>query len=168
MNFSKPFIDRPIGTSLLAVGLLLLGLVAYSFLPVASLPAIEFPTVRVNANLPGADPETMAARVASPLERRLGEIAGVAEMTSVNSLGNTRIAVQFDLSRSIEGAAQDVQAAINAALIDLPADMPSTPTFRKANPAAAPILILALTSKSIAPSQMYDAADTVIAQRISQ
>jgi multidrug efflux pump len=168
MNFSKPFIERPIGTALLAFGLLLLGLVAYGFLPVASLPAIDFPTIRINANLPGADPETMAARVASPLERRLGEIAGVTEMTSTNSLGNTRIAVQFDLNRSIEGAAQDVQAAINAALADLPADMPSTPSFRKSNPAAAPILILALTSKTIAPSEMYDAADTVIAQRISQ
>jgi multidrug efflux pump len=168
MNFSKPFIERPIGTALLGFGLLLLGLVAYGFLPVASLPAVDFPTIRINANLPGADPETMAARVASPLERRLGEIAGVTEMTSSNSLGNTRIAVQFDLNRSIEGAAQDVQAAINAALGDLPADMPSTPSFRKSNPAAAPILILALTSKTIAPSEMYDAADTVIAQRISQ
>jgi multidrug efflux pump len=168
MNFSKPFIERPIGTALLGFGLLLLGLVAYGFLPVASLPAVDFPTIRINANLPGADPETMAARVASPLERRLGEIAGVTEMTSTNSLGNTRIAVQFDLNRSIEGAAQDVQAAINAALGDLPADMPSTPSFRKSNPAAAPILILALTSKTIAPSEMYDAADTVIAQRISQ
>jgi multidrug efflux pump len=168
MNFSKPFIERPIGTALLGFGLLLLGLVAYGFLPVASLPAVDFPTIRINANLPGADPETMAARVASPLERRRGEIAGVTEMTSTNSLGNTRIAVQFDLNRSIEGAAQDVQAAINAALGDLPADMPSTPSFRKSNPAAAPILILALTSKTIAPSEMYDAADTVIAQRISQ
>ena len=110
----------------------------------------------------------MAARVAAPLERRLGEIAGVTEMTSTNSLGSTRIAIQFDLNRDIEGAAQDVQAAINAAAADLPADMPSLPNFRKSNPAAAPMLILALTSKSIAPSDMYDAADTVIAQRISQ
>ena len=134
----------------------------------ASLPSVEFPTIRVNANLPGADPETMAARVAAPLERRLGEIAGVTELTSTNSLGSTRIAIQFALNRDIEGAAQDVQAAINAAAADLPADMPSLPNFRKSNPAAAPILILALTSKSIAPSDMYDAADTVIAQRISQ
>src|SRR5689334_20678654 len=168
MNFSRPFIERPIGTTLLAMGLMLLGLVAYNFLPVASLPSVEFPTIRVNANLPGADPETMAARVAAPLERRLGEIAGVTELTSTNSLGSTRIAIQFALNRDIEGAAQDVQAAINAAAADLPADMPSLPNFRKSNPAAAPILILALTSKSIAPSDMYDAADTVIAQRISQ
>ena len=168
MNFSRPCIERPIGTMLLAMGLMLLGLVAYRFLPVASLPSVEFPTIRVNASLPGADPETMAARVAAPLERRLGEIAGVTEMTSTNSLGSTRIAIQFALNRDIEGAAQDVQAAINAAAADLPADMPSLPNFRKSNPAAAPILILALTSKSIAPSDMYDAADTVIAQRISQ
>ena len=168
MNFSRPCIERPIGTMLLAMGLMLLGLVAYRFLPVASLPSVELPTIRVNANLPGADPETMAARVAAPLERRLGEIAGVTEITSTNSLGSTRIAIQFALNRDIEGAAQDVQAAINAAAADLPADMPSLPNFRKSNPAAAPILILALTSKSIAPSDMYDAADTVIAQRISQ
>ena len=168
MNFSRPCIERPIGTILLAMGLMLLGLVAYRFLPVASLPSVEFPTIRVNANLPGADPETMAARVAAPLERRLGEIAGVTEMTSTNSIGSSRIAIQFALNRDIEGAAQDVQAAINAAAADLPADMPSLPNFRKSNPAAAPILILALTSKSIAPSDMYDAADTVIAQRISQ
>jgi multidrug efflux pump len=168
MNFSLPAIVRPIGTTLLAMGLMLLGLVAYRFLPVASLPTVEFPTIRVNANLPGADPETMAARVAAPLERRLGEIAGVTEITSTNSLGSTRIAIQFSLNRDIEGAAQDVQAAINAAAADLPADMPSLPNYRKSNPAAAPILILALTSKSISPSDMYDAADTVIAQRISQ
>jgi len=168
MNFSRPFIERPIGTTLLAVGLMLLGLVAYRFLPVASLPSVEFPTIRVIASLPGADPETMAARVAAPLERRLGEIAGVTEITSTNALGSTRIAVQFALSRRIEGAAQDVQAALNAAAAELPADMPSLPSFRKSNPAAAPILILALTSDTVAPSGIYDAADTVIAQRISQ
>src|SRR5262245_14818399 len=168
MNFSRPCIERPIGTSLLACGLLLLGIVAYRFLPVASLPTVEFPTINVTAQLPGADPEIMAATVAAPLERHLGEIAGLNEMTSVNSLGSTRISLQFDLSRKIEGAAQDVQAAINAAASDLPADMPSLPRYRKSNPAAAPILILALTSKSIAASDLYDAADTVIAQRISQ
>jgi multidrug efflux pump len=168
MNFSRPFIERPIGTTLLAIGLMLLGIIAYRFLPVASLPSVEFPTIRVSASLPGADPETMAARVAAPLERRLGEIAGVTEITSTNALGSTRIAIQFALNRNIEGAAQDVQAAINAAAAELPADMPSLPNFRKSNPAAAPILILALTSQSIAPSDMYDAADTVIAQRISQ
>src|SRR5499426_330730 len=168
MNFSRPCIERPIGTSLLAFGLLLLGIVAYRFLPVASLPTVEFPTINVTAQLPGADPEIMAATVAAPLERHLGEIAGLNEMTSVNSLGSTRISLQFDLSRKIEGAAQDVQAAINAAASDLPADMPALPRYRKSNPAAAPILILALTSKSIAASDLYDAADTVIAQRISQ
>jgi len=168
MNFSRPSIERPIGTSLLAFGLLLLGIVAYRFLPVASLPTVEFPTINVTAQLPGADPEIMAATVAAPLERHLGEIAGLNEMTSVSSLGSTRISMQFDLGRSIEGAAQDVQAAINAAASDLPADMPSLPRYRKSNPAAAPILILALTSKSIAASDLYDAADTVIAQRISQ
>ena len=168
MNFSRPAIERPIGTSLLAFGLLLLGIVAYRFLPVASLPTVEFPTINVTAQLPGADPEIMAATVAAPLERHLGEISGLNEMTSVSSLGSTRISMQFDLGRSIEGAAQDVQAAINAAASDLPADMPSLPRYRKSNPAAAPILILALTSKSIPASDLYDAADTVIAQRISQ
>ena len=168
MNFSRPFIERPIGTTLLAIGLFLAGLVAYFNLPVASLPVVEFPTIRVTATLPGGDPETMAARVASPLERRLGEIPGVREMTSTNALGVTRITIQFDPSRSIVGAAQDVQAAINAAIADLPADMPSPPSFRKSNPAAAPILILALTSKTIPADRLYDYADTVIVQRLSQ
>ncbi len=168
MNFSYPFIRRPIGTTLLAIGLFLTGAVAYSFLPVASLPSVEFPTIFVSANRPGADPNIMAATVAAPLERRLGEISGVTELTSVNSLGNTRIVVQFDLSRSIEGAARDVQAALNAALSDLPGDLPTLPRFRKANPSAAPILILALTSKTMLPSEVYDAADSVIAQRLSQ
>jgi multidrug efflux pump len=168
MNFSRPFIERPIGTTLLAIGLFLVGVAAYVNLPVSSLPAIEFPTIRVNASLPGGDPETMAARVAAPLERRLGEIPGVTELTSVNAIGSTRIAIQFDLTRDIVGAAQDVQAAINAAVADLPADMPTLPSFRKSNPAASPIMILALTSKTIPPSQLYDAADTVIVQRLSQ
>lgn len=168
MNFSYPFIRRPIGTTLLAIGLFLIGAVAYSFLPVASLPSIDFPTINITANRPGADPNIMAATVAAPIERRIGEISGVTELTSVTSLGNSRITVQFDLSRSIEGAARDVQAALNAALTDLPADLPTLPTFRKANPAAAPILILALTSKTMLPSEVYDAADTVIAQRLSQ
>ncbi|HEX3859298.1 MAG TPA: efflux RND transporter permease subunit, partial [Pseudolabrys sp.] len=168
MNFSYPFIRRPIGTTLMAIGLFLLGAVAYTFLPVASLPSVEFPTINISASLPGADPNIMAATVAAPLERRIGEISGVSELTSVTSLGLSRITVQFDLSRSIEGAARDVQAALNAALSDLPTDMPQLPTFRKANPAAAPILILALTSKTAQPSALYDAADTVIAQRLSQ
>jgi multidrug efflux pump len=167
-NFSEPFIRRPVGTTLLAVGLLLVGVVAYRFLPVASMPTVDFPTINVNASRPGADPETMAASVAAPLERRLGEIAGVTELTSRSSLGSTRITIQFDLARNIDGAARDVQAAINAALTDLPADLPSTPTFRKSNPAATPIMILALTSKNLPPSALYDAADTVVAQRLSQ
>ncbi|MGC1465097.1 MAG: efflux RND transporter permease subunit [Pseudolabrys sp.] len=168
MNFSYPFIRRPIATTLLAIGLFLIGATAYNQLPVASLPTVEFPTISISASRPGADPNTMAATIAAPLERRLGEISGVTEMTSVSSLGSSRISVQFDLSRSIEGAARDVQAALNAALSDLPGDLPTLPTFRKVNPAASPILILALTSKVISPSAIYDAADTVIAQRLSQ
>jgi multidrug efflux pump len=168
MNFSEPAIRRPIGTALIAIGLFLVGAVAYQFLPVASMPTVDFPTITVSANRPGADPETMAATVAAPLERRLGEIAGVTELTSRSSLGLTRIAIQFDLTRNIDGAARDVQAAINAAIADLPGDLQSTPSFRKSNPAAIPILILALTSKNVPPSAIYDAADTVVAQRLSQ
>jgi len=168
MNFSYPFIRRPVGTTLLAVGLFLVGLVAYAFLPVASLPTVDFPTIRVSASRPGADPATMAATVAAPLERRLGEIAGVTEITSVSALGNTNITVQFDLGRGIDRAARDVQAALNAALSDLPGDLPALPTFRKFNPAASPIIILALTSDTMPASALYDVADTVIAQRLSQ
>ena len=168
MNFSYPFIRRPIGTTLLAIGLFMTGAVAYGFLPVASLPSVDFPTINISASRPGADPNIMAATVAAPLERRLGEISGVTEITSTSSLGSTRITVQFDLKRSIEGAARDVQAALNAALTDLPGDMPTLPNFRKANPGAAPILILALTSKTMQGSAIYDAADSVIAQRLSQ
>jgi len=168
LNFSWPFIRRPIGTTLMAIGLFMIGAVAYTFLPVSSLPSVDLPTISVTASRPGADPNIMAATVAAPLERRLGEIAGVTELTSVSSLGSTRIVVQFDLSRSVDGAARDVQAALNAALSDLPGDMPTLPTFRKFNPAAAPILILALTSKTMQGSAIYDAADSVIAQRLSQ
>src|SRR5947209_15278306 len=168
MNICEPAIRRPIGTTLLAFGLLLVGLVAYRFLPVASMPTVDFPTITVTATRPGADPETMAATVAAPLERRLGEIPGVAEMTSRSSLGSTRISLQFDLNRKIDGAARDVQAAINAAVVDLPGDLQSLPTFRKSNPAATPIMILALTSDNVPPSAIYDAADSVVAQRLSQ
>jgi len=168
MNVSYPFIVRPVGTTLLAVGLLLVGIVAYRLLPVSSMPNVELPTIRVTATRPGADPAIMAATVAAPLERQLGTIAGVTEITSTSSLGSTSITVQFDLSRSIDGAARDVQAALNAALTDLPSDLPSLPTFRKVNPAAAPVLIIALTSKTVPPSAIYDAADTVVAQRIAQ
>ena len=168
MNFSRPFIHRPIGTTLMAIGLFLVGAVAYVFLPVARLPSVDYPTIFVKASRPGADPDTMAATVAAPLERRLGEISGVTELTSVSSLGYSRITVQFDLSRSIDGAARDVQAALNAALSDLPGDLPALPYFFKVNPAAAPILILALTSKTMQPRAVYDVADSVIAPRLSQ
>src|SRR5438477_8904510 len=168
MNICEPAIRRPVGTTLLAIGLMLVGIVAYRFLPVASMPTVDFPTINVSANRPGADPEIMAATVAAPLERRLGEIPGVLEMTSRSSQGNTRISIQFDLNRSIDGAARDVQAAINAALSDLPGDLQSRPSFRKSNPAATPIMILALTSRTVAPSAIYDAADTVVAQRLAQ
>jgi multidrug efflux pump len=168
MNISYPFIRRPVGTTLLAIGLFLAGAIAYDFLPVASVPAVDFPTIRVSANRPGADPQTMAATIAAPLERRLGAISGVTEITSRSSYGQTGITIQFDLSRNVDSAARDVQAALNSALSDLPLDLPTLPTFRKFNPALAPIMILALTSKSIAPSAIYDAADTVVAQRIMQ
>ena len=168
MNISYPFIRRPVGTTLLAIGLFLTGAVAYNFLPVSSMPTVEFPTIRESASRPGADPTVMAATVAAPLERRLGEIPGVIELTSVSSLGSTRIAIQFDLNRSIDGAARDVQAALNAALTDLPGDLPTLPAMRKVNPSASPIMILALTSKTMLASEMYDVADSVIAQRISQ
>jgi hydrophobe/amphiphile efflux-1 (HAE1) family protein len=168
MSFSELFIRRPIGTTLLAVGLLLAGIVAYGFLPVASMPSIEFPTIRVTASRPGADPAVMAATMAAPLERRLGEIPGVTEITSSSSLGSSRITIQFDLDRSIDGAARDVQAALNAAATDLPGDLPTLPAMRKVNPSAAPIMILALTSPTLQPSTLYDVADTLIAQRIAQ
>ncbi len=168
MNVSAPFIRRPVGTTLMAIGLFLVGAVAYAFLPVASLPSVEFPVIRVTATRPGADPETMAASVAAPLERHLGEIAGVNEVTSNSTLGSSTIAIQFDLDRNIDNAARDVQAALNAAATDLPGDLPMLPSFRKANPAAAPVIILALTSDTLPASAVYDAADTVIAQRISQ
>ncbi len=168
LNFSLPFIERPIATILLSVGLFLAGAVAYRFMPVAALPNVEFPTIYVSANRPGADPSTMAATVAAPLERRLGEIPGVIELTSTSTLGASSISILFDLGRKIDSAARDVQAALNAAVADLPGDLPSLPTFRKANPNGAPILILALTSDTLAASAIYDVADTVLAQRISQ
>jgi multidrug efflux pump len=168
MNVSLPFILRPIATTLLSIGVFLTGAVAYNFLPVASLPNIEFPAIWVSASRPGADPSTMAATVAAPLERRLGEIPGVIELTSTSSLGATSISVIFDLTRKIDNAARDVQAALNAAVADLPGDLPSLPTFRKANPNAWAIYIIALTSHIRPVSAIYDVADTVLAQRISQ
>ncbi|MGA2056167.1 MAG: efflux RND transporter permease subunit [Bradyrhizobium sp.] len=167
-SISEPFIRRPVGTTLLSIGLFLVGAVAYEFLPVASVPNVDFPSIRVSASRPGADPSVMAATVAAPLERRLGEIAGIDQITSTSSLGSTSIQLQFSIGRDIDRAARDVQAAINASLADLPSDLPTLPRFRKSNPAAAPVFILALTSKTLSSSEIYDVADTVIAQRISQ
>uniref|UniRef100_Q07N05 Acriflavin resistance protein n=1 Tax=Rhodopseudomonas palustris (strain BisA53) TaxID=316055 RepID=Q07N05_RHOP5 len=167
-SLSGPFIRRPVGTTLLSIGLCLLGLVAYRFLPVAALPNVDFPMIFLSASRPGAAPSVMAATVAAPLERRLGEIAGLDQITSTSSLGQTRIQLQFAIGRDIDRAARDVQAAINAAMADLPSDLPTMPKFRKANSAAMPVYILALTSKTIPTSAIYDTADTVLAQRISQ
>src|SRR5947209_19510857 len=167
-NFSAPFIRRPVATSLLTIAIFLSGAVAFRFLPVAPLPQVDFPTIGVGAGLPGASPETMASAVATPLERQFGRIAGVTQMTSSSGLGNTNIILQFDLNRDINAAARDVQAAINAARSQLPADMPGQPGYRKVNPADAPILLLALTSENIPPAQIYDAADSILAQKIAQ
>src|ERR1700745_1236406 len=168
MNISAPFIRRPIGTSLLTVALLLSGVLAFQFLPVAPLPQVEFPVISINASLPGASPETMASAVATPLERQFGRIAGVNQMTSTSQLGSTSIVLQFDLSRNIDAAARDVQAAINAARSQLPANLPGNPTYRKVNPADAPIMILALTSDRYPTSKMYDAAASILAQKLAQ
>jgi multidrug efflux pump len=168
MGFSALFIGRPVATILLSIGLMLSGIVAYRFLPVAALPSVDIPTIVVIAARPGADPETMANSVAAPLERRLGEIAGVTEITSTSSIGNTAIVIQFDIDRDINGAAHDVQAAINAATVDLPSDLPTRPYYRKFNPADAPIMQIALSSATLSTAQIYDAADTILAQRLSQ
>jgi multidrug efflux pump len=167
-NFSVPFIRRPVATSLITLAILLSGMVAFRFLPVAPLPQVDFPTISVGANLPGASPETMASAVATPLERQFGRIAGVTQMTSSSGLGSTGITLQFDLNRDINAAARDVQAAINAARSQLPPDLPGQPTYRKANPADAPILLLSLTSENIPPAQIYDAADSILAQKLAQ
>ena len=168
MNFSAPFIARPIGTVLLALGMLLAGAVAYFFLPVAALPSVDIPTIVVFATRPGADPETMASSIAAPLERRLGEIAGVTELTSTSGTGTSTIIVQFEVNRDLDSSAHDVQAAINAAASDLPGDLPNRPYFRKFNPAQAPIMTIALTSDTLSLLQVYDAADSVLGQRLSQ
>ncbi|PIM52052.1 multidrug transporter subunit MdtC [Roseateles chitinivorans] len=168
MNISAPFIARPVATTLITIGIALAGMLGYHFLPIAPLPQVDFPTISVSASLPGASPDTMAATVATPLERALGSIAGVTEITSRSSLGSSNVTLQFDLSRDINGAARDVQAAINAARTLLPSGMPSNPTYRKVNPADAPIMILALTSKTLTRGQMYDTASTVLAQRLAQ
>jgi multidrug efflux pump len=168
VSLSSPFILRPVATTLLTIGVIIAGTVAFGLLPVSPLPQVDFPTVSVSASLPGASPDTMAATVAAPLERSLGRIASVTEMTSTSSLGSSRITLQFDLSRDIDGAARDVQAALNAARALLPTGLPSNPTYRKVNPADAPIMIMALTSQTMSRGQMYDAASTILAQKLLQ
>ena len=168
MNVSAPFIQRPVATTLLTIGVTLVGIVAFRFLPVAALPQVEFPTINVSANLPGASPEIMATSVAAPLEHQFTRIAGVTEMTSSSTLGSSNITLQFELSRDIDGAARDVQAAIMAARSDLPANLPNRPTYRKINPADAPILILSLTSDIVSRGRMYDVASSILQQKLSQ
>src|ERR1700733_8227885 len=169
MNLSAPFISRPVATTLLTIGIALAGLFAFSKLPVAPLPQVDFPTISVQAQLPGASPDTVATSVASPLERHLGQIADVSEMTSTSSVGQARVVLQFGLDRGLQGAACAVlQGAINAAPADPPTSLRSNPHHRKVNPADAPILILALTSKTLTRGQMYDAATNVLSQRLSQ
>ncbi|MBU6401274.1 MAG: efflux RND transporter permease subunit [Verrucomicrobia bacterium] len=168
MSLSEPFIRRPVGTSLLAIGLFALGLVAYRFLPVASIPRVDFPMISVFAALPGGDPATVASSLAAPLERHLGQIAGVNEMTSISTLGGCNITLQFDLNRNVDGAARDVQAAINAATSDLPINLPGPPTYRKINPADSPIMIIAMASETLSPVQVFEAADNIVGQKLSQ
>jgi hydrophobe/amphiphile efflux-1 (HAE1) family protein len=168
MNVSEPFIRRPAGTSLLAAGLFLLGIVAYHFLPVAAIPRVDYPIISVSASLPGAEPATVASALAAPLERRLAQISGVSELTSISTLGGSSVTVQFDLNRNIDGAARDVQAAINAASSELPLDLPNPPTYRKVNPADAPILVLAMTSDTLLPTEVFEYGDTIIGQKLSQ
>src|ERR1700757_3095805 len=168
MNLSRPFISRPVATTLLAIGVALAGMFAFVKLPVAPLPQVDFPTISVQATLPGASPETVATSVASPLERHLGSIADVTEMTSSSSVGASRITLQVGLTRNTDGAARDVQAAINAARADLPTSLRSNPTYHKVNPADAPILILTLTSDTLTRGEIYDAASTVVQQALSQ
>src|ERR1022692_1719496 len=168
MNISAPFIKRPVATSLLTAGVALAGAIAYTQLPVAPLPQVEFPTISVSAGLPGASPETMASSVATPLERQFGRIAAVSEMTSSSALGSTNVTLQFDLDRDIDAAARDVQASINAARGYLPSNLPNNPSYRKVNPADSPIFMLALTSATLTRGQMYDAASTIMAQKLAQ
>jgi multidrug efflux pump len=168
VNLSAPFIARPVATTLLTIGLALAGLIAFFGLPVSPLPKIDFPTIQVTANLPGASPETVATSVTTPLERRLGAIAGVTEITSSSTVGNSRITLQFDLSRDIDGAARDVQAAISAARADMPADLRSNPQYRKINPADAPVMVIALTSNTLGQGRLFDAGSNILQQKLSQ
>ena len=167
-GISAPFIRFPIGTSLLMAGILFVGLVAYPLLPVAPLPQVDFPTIQVTANLPGASPETMASSVAQPLERQFAQIPGIAQMTSTSYLGTAAVTIQYDLNRSIDGAANDMQAAINAAGGQLPKNLPSPPTYRKVNPADSPILILSAVSDTLPLTEVSDTIDVQLAQQISQ
>src|ERR1700756_2731878 len=168
MSVSAPFIHRPVGTALLTAAVALSGVIAFRLLPVSPLPQVDFPTITVGAQLPGASPETMASAVATPLERQFSRIAAVTEMTSSSSLGTTSVTLQFEMNRSINAAARDVQAAINAARGYLPTNLPANPNYRKVNPADSPIMILSLTSDSLSKGQMYDAASTIMAQALSQ
>ena len=168
MNLSAPFIHRPVATTLLTIAIAIAGAIAFEVLPVSPLPQVDFPTISVNASLPGGSAEIMASSVATPLERQFGHIAGVTEMTSSSSLGTSSVTIQFDLSRNIDGAARDVQAAINAARTYLPANLPANPTYRKVNPADAPIMIIGLTSDKYGPDKLYDEASTIIQQKLSQ
>ena len=167
-SISSPFIRYPIGTSLLMAGILFVGIVAYPLLPVAPLPQVDFPTIQVSASLPGGSPETMASSVAQPLERQLAQIPGIAQMTSTSSLGSTAVTIQFDLNRNIDGAANDIQGAINAASGQLPKNLPSPPTYRKVNPADSPILLLSATSDTLPLIRVSDAVDAQLGQQISQ
>src|ERR1700724_3680189 len=168
MHISAPFIRRPVATSLLSVAILLAGGVAFYFLPVSALPHVDFPTIYVRANLPGASPETMASSVATPLERQFGRVAGITQMTSSSQLGATGIALQFDLDRDINAASRDVQAAINAAAGQLPANLPSLPTYRRINPADSPIMDMVLSSDTLPRGALYDLCDSFLAQKIAQ
>jgi multidrug efflux pump len=168
VNISAPFIRRPVATTLLTAGITLVGAIAFNVLPVSPLPQVDFPTISVSAGLPGGSPEICASSIATPLERQFSHIAGVTEMTSSSSLGSTSITLQFDLSRNIDGAARDVEAAINAARTYLPANLPANPTYRKVNPADAPIMILGLTSDKYDKPTLYDEASSIMAQKLSQ
>ena len=168
MSISSPFIKRPVATSLIAAAFLVIGLVCYFQLPIAALPQVDFPTIQVSANLPGASPETMASNVAAPLERQLSQIPGLTQMTSGSQLGGAQVVLQFELSRNLDGAAQDVQAAVNAAGGQLPTSLPSPPNIRKVNPADQPILVLSFRSDSLPITQVYDYVDSIVAQRVSR
>src|SRR6202790_2226285 len=168
MHISAPFIRRPVATALLSFAILMAGGIAFYFLPVAALPRVDFPTIYVRGGLPGASPETMASSVATPLERQFGRIAGITEMTSSSQLGSTGITLQFDLDRDINAASRDVQAAINAAAGQLPANLPSLPTYRRINPAEVDILDLSVSSDTIPRSHLYDLSDSILAQKIAQ